>query len=165
MPGRPGGGASDEVLIAKHCHRPLIVTMLAALAKRSGLAAIVLAVAMTGCSRTHHVREVTPDQFDGEVLHSSIPTVVEFWAHGCIPCMALSRPLERVAREYDGRVSFRKLNAGWDAKTRYLYRFNAVPTLILYRDGREVARQVGAPGGDVHDGLVRFVEAGLAASR
>ena len=131
--------------------------------RSAGIAILCLAVVMAGCSRKGHVREVTPDAFEAEVLHSSTPTVVEFWAHGCIPCMTLARPLERVAREYDGRVSFRKLNAGWTAKTRYRYRFRAVPTLIFYRNGHEVARQVGAPDGDVHQGLVTFVEAGLAS--
>jgi thioredoxin 1 len=126
-------------------------------------AVVLLAGGLVACSRTKHVTEVTPDVFEKEVLQSSTPTVVEFWAHGCIPCMALSRPLERVASDYDGRVSFRKLNAGWEARTRHLYNFHAVPTMIFYRDGHEVARQVGAPAGDVHKGLVEFVEAGLAA--
>jgi thioredoxin 1 len=124
---------------------------------------ICLALVVAGCSRKGHVREVAPDAFEAEVLRSTTPTVVEFWAHGCVPCMRLSRPLERVAGDYAGRVSFRKLNAGWTAESRRLYRFHGVPTLIFYRDGREVARQVGEPDGDVHKGLVAFVEAGLAA--
>jgi thioredoxin 1 len=125
----------------------------------------VLTVVTTGCSGKGHVLEVAGDTFESEVLQSATPVVVEFWAHGCLPCMTLARPLERVAREYEGRVAFRKLNAGWTAKTRYLYKFDAVPTLIFYLDGREVARLVGRPDGDVHDGLVSFVEAGLAAPR
>ena len=128
-----------------------------------GIVGVVLATVNAGCSSEGLVREIEPDKFETEVLQSATPTVVEFWAHGCMPCMALARPLEKVAREYEGRVSFRKLNAGWTAKTRRLYNFHAVPTLIFYRNGREVARQVGRPDGEVHDGLVTFVEAGLAA--
>lgn len=124
---------------------------------------LLLLVALTGCSRQDHVREVTRERFESEVLASATPTVVEFWAHGCLPCVALARPLEKVARQYEGRVSFRKLNAGWTAETRIAYKFHAVPTLIMYRGGREVARQIGRPPGDVHEGLVRFVEAGLSA--
>jgi thioredoxin 1 len=122
-----------------------------------------LTVMVAGCSRERHVHNVTPEAFEAEVLCSDRPTVVEFWAHGCIPCMALARPLEKIARQYDGRVSFRKLNAGWTAQTRHLYRFDGVPTLIFYRDGHEVARQVGMPDGDVHKGLDAFVKAGLTA--
>src|SRR5262249_38493046 len=132
-----------------------------ATAVKRPLAIMLFAAILTGCNRHGHVHEVTPEQFDAEVLHASTPTVVELWAHGCIPCMELSRPLDRVAAEYEGRVSFRKLDAGWEAKTRYLYKFHGVPTLIFYRDGHEVARQVGKPGGNVYDNLVRFVEAGL----
>jgi thioredoxin 1 len=117
----------------------------------------------TSCSGDDHVLPLDGADFDREVLASTTPTVVEFWAHGCLPCVALARPLERVAREYEGRVAFRKLNAGWTAETRRRYHFEAVPTLIFYRDGREVARQVGRPDGDDYDGLVLFVEAGLAA--
>ena len=126
-------------------------------------ALLLLAMASTSCSRQGHVREVTRDHFESEVLGSVTPTVVEFWAHGCLPCMTLARPLEKVARAYEGRVSFRKLNAGWTAETRIAYKFHSVPTLIMYRDGREVARQIGQPTGEVDEGLVRFVEAGLAA--
>jgi thioredoxin-like negative regulator of GroEL len=120
-------------------------------------------MATTSCSRDKHVLPVAADDFERDVLASPMPTVVEFWAHGCMPCIALARPLEKVARTYEGRVSFRKLNAGWTAATRYRYHFDAVPTLIFYRDGHEVARQVGRPEGDDYDGLVQFVEAGLAA--
>lgn len=129
---------------------------------RIAIAILCLVVLMAGCLRKSSVRDVAPEAFEAEVLQSKTPTVVEFWAHGCIPCMRLARPLDRVARKYDGRVSFRKLNAGWNAESRRLYKFHGVPTLIFYRDGHEVARQVGAPEGDAYKGLVAFVDAGLA---
>jgi thioredoxin 1 len=125
----------------------------------SVVAAIVCAA---GCADESVVRPLEHDDFEREVLRSSTPTVVEFWARGCMPCVALARPLNRVARAYEGRVAFRKLNVGWTAETRYRYHFDAVPTLILYRDGREAARLVGKPEGDVYLGLVAFVESGLA---
>lgn len=128
----------------------------------TALTAVLLLVGMS-CSGGDHVRNLDEKDFGREVLGSSTPTVVEFWAHGCLPCIALARPLDRVAREYQGRVAFWKLNAGWTARTRELYDFHAVPTLIFYRDGREVGRQVGRPEGDDYEGLVRFVEAGLGA--
>jgi thioredoxin 1 len=118
---------------------------------------------LVGCSRSEHVVPVAEEDFQRDVLQSSTPTIVYFWAHGCLPCVKLARPLEKVAAEYDGRVSFRKLNAGWTARTRRLYNFHAVPTLIFYRNGLEVVRQVGAPDDGVYEGLVRFVEEALAA--
>ncbi len=127
------------------------------------LLALLATLLLTACTGSDHILPVSEEDFERDVLQSSTPTVVEFWAHGCLPCVKLARPLDKVAQEYEGRVAFRKLNAGWTARTRRLYQFHAVPTLIMYRNGREVARQVGAPEGDVHDGLVKFVEAGLAA--
>ncbi|HEU4928741.1 MAG TPA: thioredoxin domain-containing protein [Candidatus Krumholzibacteria bacterium] len=126
------------------------------------LAVVILLIGL-GCSRTDHIIPVAEEDFERDVLQSPTPTVVEFWAHGCIPCVKLARPLEKVAAEYEGRVAFRKLNAGWTARTRKLYNFDAVPTLIFYRNGREVARQVGVPEDGAYDGLVQFVEEGLAA--
>lgn len=125
------------------------------------LAMIFALLCGLACARSEHVIPVSEEDFERDVLQSSMPTVVEFWAHGCMPCVKLARPLDKVAVEYQGRVAFRKLNAGWTARTRKLYNFQAVPTLIFYRNGREVARQVGAPEDDVHEGLVRFVEQGL----
>lgn len=125
------------------------------------VAAILLAA--LGCARTDHVIPVAEEDFERDVLQSSTPTVVYFWAHGCLPCVKIARPLDKVAAEYQGRVAFRKLNAGWTARTRQLYNFHAVPTLIFYRNGQEVARQVGAPEDDVYEGLVRFVEDALVA--
>ena len=127
------------------------------------IAVATILLAGIGCARTDHVIPVAEKDFQRDVLQSSTPTVVYFWAHGCLPCVKLARPLEKVAVEYQGRVAFRKLNAGWTARTRQLYKFHAVPTLILYRNGQEVARQVGAPEDDVYEGLVRFVEDGLVA--
>ena len=129
--------------------------------RRAATATVLLALA---CAGSDHVLPVAEGEFEREVLQSSMPTVVEFWAHGCMPCIKLARPLEKVAVEYDGRVAFRKLNAGWTARTRRLYDFDAVPTLIFYRNGREVARQVGIPEDDAYQGLVRFVEEGLSAT-
>ena len=81
--------------------------------KRAILVAYLLLVGMN-CSGGDHVRELDEKDFGREVLGSSMPTVVEYWAHGCMPCVALARPLDRVASEYQGRVAFWKLNAGLD---------------------------------------------------
>jgi thioredoxin-like negative regulator of GroEL len=77
--------------------------------------------------------------------------------------MLLAPTLEKVAREYAGRVTFRRLDAGWMARTRRTYGFHGVPTLIFYSRGGEVARLVGLPAGDAPAALRRFVERGLAA--
>ena len=127
------------------------------------LALTVVLLCGLACTRSEHVLPVAEEDFEHDVLQSSTPTVVYFWAHGCLPCVKIARPLDKVAAEYQGRVAFRKLNAGWTARTRQLYNFHAVPTLIFYRNGQEVARQVGAPEDDVYAGLVRFVEDALVA--
>jgi thioredoxin 1 len=116
-----------------------------------------------GCSvRQRQVRDVTSENFQAEVLGAATPVVVEYWAHGCLPCMQLSRHLERTAVHFEGRVAFRKFNLGWSAANVQRYHVKSVPTLVFYRQGREIARQVGLPDDDVDETLVAFVEQSLA---
>ncbi len=110
------------------------------------------------------LRVTTDSTFARDVLDPGEPAVVEFWAHMCMPCYRLEPHLKKLSARYAGRVTFWKLNVGWNAKPRYVYDFHAVPTMIFYRGGREVARQVGMPSPGTDEALVRFVEQGLQTS-
>ena len=100
-----------------------------------------------------------------DVSRSGRPSVVYYWATGCIPCIALGPHVEKLAARYAGRVVFWKLNMGWSAERVRRYGIPVVPTLVFYRDGEEVIRQQGMPAPATDDSLARFIEEGLQSSR
>lgn len=87
---------------------------------------------------------LTAATFDRHVGHTSLPLVVDFWAPWCGPCLAMAPFFEQVCRKLGSTVRFAKLDT--EAEPALAGRFNirSIPTLILFRDGVEVARQAGA---------------------
>jgi thioredoxin 1 len=131
-----------------------------------GIAAWALGCADSGPSRPRRADEwvaATSDStFTRDVLAAPTPSAVYFWAHGCLPCVTFGPQVKQVAGDYRGRIVFWKLNMGWSATRTRRYRVAAVPTLVVYRDGREVARQVGVPDGPVRPALRAFLDSALA---
>jgi thioredoxin 1 len=116
-----------------------------------------------GCGSPSALRETTDATFARDVLDAPTPALVEFRADGCIPCMRLEPHLERAARRHGDRMTFWKLDAGWNAESRRRYHFRAVPTLIVYREGREVARMEGMPTPRTDEALDAFIAGAVAA--
>jgi thioredoxin 1 len=81
--------------------------------------------------------------FQKEVLESEVPVIVDFWAEWCSPCKMIAPVLDELAGEYDGQVRFTKLNTeeNYDAVAKY--GIQSIPTLLIFRGGREVSRLVG----------------------
>ena len=90
---------------------------------------------------THQVSDAT---FDQEVLKSSEPVVVDFFAEWCGPCKAMAPALEQVAAEMKGKVKVAKLDVDQNPQVTQKYAIQAMPTLLIFKDGKKVAERVGA---------------------
>jgi thioredoxin 1 len=94
--------------------------------------------------RVENLYHVTSENFDHEVLRSTEPVFVDFWASWCGPCRAVAPTIEKLASEYKGRVKFGKLNVDENPDLAMKYNVQSIPTLIIFKDGKEVSRLVGA---------------------
>jgi thioredoxin 1 len=87
--------------------------------------------------------EVTDDTFEDEVLQSSDPTLVDFWSARCRPCLMIAPVLEEVAEEYDGKLRVAKVDVDRNQGTLGKLGIFSIPTMILFKDGKELERVVG----------------------
>ena len=87
---------------------------------------------------------VTDASFAEDVLASPLPAVVDFWAPSCPPCRVIGPILNELAAEYAGRLMIAKLNVDEHQRSMVQLGVQGVPTLIVFKDGREVERLVGA---------------------
>jgi len=94
------------------------------------------------------VKEVTDNSFEREVLQANKPVLVDFWAEWCAPCRMLAPTIDRIADEHSSVVSVVKLNVDDNPATAATYGIKGIPTLILFAEGKEVERIVGAAGKD-----------------
>lgn len=90
--------------------------------------------------------------FEADVLKSSEPVVVDFWAEWCGPCKMIAPALEEISEELDGQVKIAKLNIDENQDMAMKYGVRSIPMLILFKDGEPMATQVGAaPKGKLAD--------------
>lgn len=85
----------------------------------------------------------TSAKFEEEVLQASEPVFVDFWAEWCGPCKMIGPVVEELATEFDGKVKIGKLNVDENGSTAQTYGVMSIPTLILFKDGKEIDRVVG----------------------
>jgi thioredoxin 1 len=104
--------------------------------------------------------ETSDATFEAQVVKSTTPVVVDFWAVWCGPCRMIAPVVEELAIEYDGRVTFAKLNVDDNPQVSMKYGIRSIPTLLVFKNGKPIDQIVGAvPKREVQ----RRVEAALAA--
>jgi thioredoxin 1 len=86
---------------------------------------------------------LTEENFDNEVLNSSIPVLVDFWAEWCVPCKRLTPIIEDLSLEYSGRVKVMKLNVDSAPDIAARYGISGIPALYLFHKGEAVDNSVG----------------------
>jgi thioredoxin 1 len=87
--------------------------------------------------------EFTDQNFDAEVLKSSTPVLVDFWAEWCMPCRMLAPTIEKIAKDYAGKVKVGKLDTDANREVAAKYSISAIPTVILFKNGEVSQKFVG----------------------
>src|SRR6202163_588602 len=97
---------------------------------------------MAGCD----TKVFTDAAFDQEVLQSSQPVLVDFWAEWCGPCRQMGPTIDQIACEYAGKVKVGKLDVDSNIQTAGRYQIRGIPTLLVFKGGKVVEQKVGAVG-------------------
>ncbi len=92
---------------------------------------------------SEHVKEFTDANFEDEVLKSSTPVLVDFWAEWCMPCRMLSPTIDKIAGEYAGKVKVGKIDTDSNRDVSAKYKIDAIPTVLLFKDGQVAQKFVG----------------------
>jgi thioredoxin 1 len=87
---------------------------------------------------------ITDDTFEDEVLRSTTPVLVDYWAEWCGPCKMIAPILDEISGQYSDRLKVAKLNIDENPNTPPKYGIRGIPTLMLFRDGNVEATKVGA---------------------
>jgi thioredoxin 1 len=107
---------------------------------------------------SQYVKEVNDASFEETVLQSKQPVLVDFWAAWCAPCRMIAPTVEAVAEQYSASASVVKLNVDENPSVSQRYGIKGIPTLILFREGKEAERIVGATS---KESLSRLIEKNL----
>lgn len=90
------------------------------------------------------IKHISDASFEQDVLKADTPVLVDFWAEWCGPCKMIAPILEEVSRDYDGRLQVAKVNVDENQAVPAKFGIRGIPTLILFKNGSQVATKVGA---------------------
>jgi len=96
----------------------------------------------------------TDDNFDSEVVKNDTPVMVDFWAPWCGPCQMAGPVIDELAEEYKGKIKIGKLNVDDNQMVAGQFGVMSIPTVILFKDGKEVGRKVGFAGKPMYQSLL-----------
>ncbi len=105
------------------------------------------------------VTHVTTKSWDAEVLKSNLPVFVDFWAEWCGPCRMVGPAVEQIGRSMAGKIKVAKVNVDENQEIAMKYGIQSIPSLILFKNGQELARTIGAAPKEAY---VKFIESSLA---
>ena len=92
---------------------------------------------------SEHVKEFTDANFEAEVIKSSQPVLVDFWAEWCMPCRMLAPTIDKLAADYAGKVKVGKLDTDANRDVSMKYGISAIPTVLLFHGGQVKQKFVG----------------------
>ncbi len=90
------------------------------------------------------VTDVTDQDFEKEVIKSTLPVLLDLWAPWCGPCRMVAPVVDKLAEKYDGKFKFYRLNIDENPQTAAKYRVMSIPTLIFFKNGEAVDTVIGA---------------------
>ena len=102
---------------------------------------------------------VSTASWDDEVLKSQLPVFVDFWAEWCGPCRMVGPAVEQLAQSLSGKVKIAKLNVDENQEIAVKYGIQSIPSLVLFNNGKEISRTVGAAPKEAYQ---KFIEDSLA---
>jgi thioredoxin 1 len=91
-----------------------------------------------------HPVAVTDSDFDEKVLKAGTPVLVDFWAEWCAPCRMIAPMVDELSQEYDGKISFTKVDVDSNPEISLKYGIRSIPTLLVFKDGQPVDQVIGA---------------------
>jgi thioredoxin 1 len=105
---------------------------------------------------------VTSNSWDEDVLRSDLPVLVDFWAEWCGPCRMVSPAVEQLSQTMSDKIKVAKLNVDENQEIAIRYGVRSIPSLVLFKDGKEIARTIGAASKEKYQ---KFVEESLLNSQ
>src|ERR671922_3009885 len=110
-------------------------------------------------SKSKNVIHVTSESLETDIIKSDLPVLVDFWAEWCGPCRMVGPAVEQLSHTMNGKIKVAKLNVDENQEIAMKYGIQSIPSLLLFKAGKEIARTIGAAPKESYQ---KFVEQSLS---